>query len=139
MYQADWLLRFYDFKVEELAYKPDGNLDLEIDPKLAWALANRHCFPIDINKAPKEMLLRIPGVGVRNVERILQARKFRKLRLFDLQTMRVSLKKVGPFLITADKNPGLAQLDSLDLRAKVVAPQQLSLFDAATSAITGEV
>lgn len=139
LYQADWLLRFYQFSVDELAYKADGNLDLEIDPKLAWALANRHCFPVDINSAPKETLLRIPGVGVRNVERILQARKFRKLRLHDLKAMRLSLKKVTPFLITADKNSRLGLLEKVDLRASVSSPQQLSLFDAAVSAQTGEV
>ena len=139
LYQADWLLRFYQFQVSELAYGDDGNLDLEIDPKLAWALANRHVFPLDVNKASKELLLRIPGVGVRSVERILQARKFRRLKLHDLRLMRLSLPKVAPFVLTADRNPGAAQLDSLDLRTKVIQPVQLSFFDAGVSAKTGEV
>ncbi len=128
LYQADWLLRFYEFKVEELAYADGGNLDLEIDPKLAWALQNRHLFPLDINKASRGLLLRIPGVGVKSVDRILQARKFRRLRLDDLKLMNVSLTKVTPFVMTADNNPGTRLLDTVDLRARVVQPVQLSLF-----------
>ena len=90
LYQADWLLRFYGFDVSELVVAGDGNLDLAIDPKLAWALANRHRFPVDVNRAPREELLRIPGIGARTVGRILAMRPVRSLRVEDLKRLRVA-------------------------------------------------
>ncbi len=97
LYQADWLVRFYGFDAGELTTPTAPNLDLAIDPKLAWALRNRHLFPIDLNKAPRELLLRIPGVGTKSVERIVQARRWHKLRLDDLPRLHVSVKNVLPF------------------------------------------
>lgn len=79
LYQADWLMRYYGFAPNEIVDERQPFLDLEIDPKLAWALRNSHVFPIDINQAPREMLLRIPGVGVRSVQKILMVRKFQTL------------------------------------------------------------
>ncbi|MEL7335534.1 MAG: putative DNA modification/repair radical SAM protein, partial [Planctomycetota bacterium] len=79
LYQADWLLRFYGFQVDEIATESNQNLSLEIDPKLAWALANRHHFPVDVNRASKEQLLRIPGIGVRSVQKILQLRRHKRV------------------------------------------------------------
>ena len=80
LYQADWLLRYYGFAVEEItAGRADGMLDLEIDPKLAWALANRHHFPVDVNKGRREMLLRVPGLGKRAVDKIIAARRHSSL------------------------------------------------------------
>jgi predicted DNA-binding helix-hairpin-helix protein len=75
LYQADWLMRFYGFAHDEIVGASDGMLALDIDPKLAWALAHRERFPVDLNRAPKEMLLRVPGLGVKSVERLLQARR----------------------------------------------------------------
>ena len=140
LYQADWLLRFYGFTADEITTPELPNLDLDLDPKTAWALRHRGLFPIDVNAAPKEMLLRVPGLGVRSVERILKIRRLRALRLADLKRLRVSLKKAKPFLITADRNSALKQLDAVDLaeRFKPRATQGL-LFDAADSALTGEV
>ncbi len=126
LYQADWLLRFYEFKVEEITSAHAPNLDLEVDPKLGWALQNRASFPIDINRAAREQLLRIPGVGVRSVDRIISARRFARLRLADLVRLRLAMKKLLPFIITADHHPQNS-LDSEQLRARFVAPTQLAL------------
>ncbi len=128
LYQADWLLRFYDFKVDELTTVEAPNLDLALDPKLAWALRNRASFPADVNSAPREILLRVPGLGVRNVERILAARRYTRLRLADLLRLRMPMKKVLPFIITADHTPTRFGLDGDDLRARFLPPpQQLEL------------
>lgn len=84
LYQADWLLRNYGFRLGELFDDDDPGLPMDIDPKLAWALRHRHLFPVDVNRAPKEMLLRIPGIGTRSVGRILRSRRRRRLRWDDL-------------------------------------------------------
>lgn len=129
LYQADWLMRFYGFKTTEILTPEMPNLDLDLDPKLAWALRNRHDFPVDVQTASRENLLRVPGLGVRNVDRILHIRRFGKIRLADLIRLRVSLKKVQPFLITVDHNPSALLLDSDRLRARFLPkPQQLDLF-----------
>jgi len=129
LYQADWLMRFYGFKTGEILSPDQPNLDLELDPKLAWALRNRQDFPVDIATASRETLLRVPGLGVRNVDRILKIRRFTKIRLADLARLRVSLPKVQPFLMTADHNPAKYLLDSDRLRARFSPkPQQLELF-----------
>lgn len=129
LYQADWLFRFYGFQFAEItADRPDGMLDLELDPKLAWALANRALFPVDLNRASKEMLLRVPGLGVRSVTAILAARRHRHLRLEDLAKLNVSLRKIKPFLYTTGWSPARLA-DRQDLRALFVPPpQQLSLL-----------
>lgn len=141
LYQADWLLRFYDFSVEEVVTKADGNLDLELDPKMAWALANRAFFPVDINRAPREALLRVPGLGTRSVGKILQARRQRRLREADLRQLRAPIKRVMPFIVAADSWDAAAKtLDAQDLRTRVKPRnEQLMLFEAKTSAVTGQV
>jgi putative DNA modification/repair radical SAM protein len=137
LYQADWLLRFYGFKLEEIASAAAPNLDLQLDPKLAWALLHRDHFPADINRASREVLLRVPGLGVRNVERILAARRCTRLRLADLIRLRVPLKKVLPFVITADHTPERLGLDGDALRARFLPPpQQTELnFDPPTPVV----
>ncbi|HVF39539.1 MAG TPA: putative DNA modification/repair radical SAM protein, partial [Gemmatimonadaceae bacterium] len=90
LYQADWLVRFYGFKAGELTTTAAPNLDLAIDPKLSWALSNRDTFPVDLNTAPRAALLRIPGLGVRNVKRIVSMRRFHKIRLEDLARLKVN-------------------------------------------------
>ncbi|WP_372000201.1 putative DNA modification/repair radical SAM protein [Tistrella mobilis] len=128
LYQADWLFRFYGFAPGEItAGRPDGMLDLEIDPKLAWALANRQLFPVDVNQAPREMLLRVPGFGVKTVGAILSARRHRRLGLDDLGRLRVSLPKVKPFVTARGWTP-LRLIDREDLRTLVAPPAQLALF-----------
>ncbi len=140
LYQADWLMRFYNFKSDELTTSAEPNLDLAIDPKLAWALRHREYFPVDLNRASREKLLRIPGIGVRNVNRILSMRRFHKIRLDDLTKMRVAMKRVRPFVITEDYNPDAVLIDSSTLRSRItgISPQ-LNLFDTATSATFGEL
>ncbi len=129
LYQADWLIRFYGFDVSEItAARSDGNLDLEMDPKLAWALANRALFPVDVQRADREMLLRVPGFGTRTVGRILSTRRHRHLRYEDLTRMGAQLKKARPFITLRDWSPG-ALVDSADLRARFTPPpEQLELF-----------
>jgi putative DNA modification/repair radical SAM protein len=127
LYQADWLLRFYGFQVTELTDTSRPNLDLHADPKLSWALRNRQHFPVNLNTAPRALLLRVPGLGVKNVDRLLQARRWHRIRLHDLTRLRVSLKKMMPFIETADHTP--KDLDGDRLRAQLAAPvQQLDLF-----------
>ena len=146
LYQADWLVRFYGFSHDEIvpgnaeddaAGNAAGNLGmlaLDMDPKLAWALANRAQFPVDINRAPRETLLRVPGLGVKAVERILQARRVRDVRLDDLLRLHVPLKKVMPFVLLPDHHPG-ATLDAANLVAQLKnAPLQAGLFDEAEAA-----
>ncbi|QFU09424.1 Radical SAM superfamily protein [Rhodobacteraceae bacterium THAF1] len=129
LYQADWLLRFYGFGLDEITgTTADGNLDLQIDPKLAWALQNRHHFPLDVNRATREMLLRVPGFGVKTVNRILTSRRHRNLRYEDLNRMGASLKKARAFITAQGWSPG-ALTDTADLRARFAPPpEQLSLF-----------
>ena len=129
LYQADWLLRFYGFGVEEIAASTAGGLlDLEVDPKLAWALANRHLFPVDVNRAERETLLRVPGLGTRTVGRILATRGHRTLRYEDLRRMGANLKQAKPFITLLDWRPR-ALGDAVDLRARFAPPpEQLQLI-----------
>jgi putative DNA modification/repair radical SAM protein len=130
LYQSDWLLRFYGFEVGEIiGGEAGGMLDLDIDPKLAWALRHREMFPVDINTEGREMLLRVPGLGRRTVNRILSTRRHRALRFADLGRLGVSLKTIGPFIIAVDYRPHTALSETDDLRARLVpAPVQLDLF-----------
>jgi len=135
LYQADWLMRFYGFAVGEIVEAPDANLDLEIDPKLAWALRHRALFPVDVNAAPRELLLRVPGLGVRGVDRILQARRFRRLGLAELKRLRIPTSRAAFFLVLAGQNPRGRELDRADLAARFQPPpRQLGLFAPAAAA-----
>lgn len=132
LYQSDWLMRFYGFKPQEVisAAGDDGMLPLDIDPKLAWALKFRDAFPVDVNRASREQLLRVPGLGTRAVGRILTSRRWRRLRLDDVGRLTVSVARVRPFIVTADWRPTLLT-DRADLKT-IVAPcqTQLELFAA---------
>ena len=138
LYQADWLMRYYGFAPNEIVDERQPFLDLEIDPKLAWALRNSHLFPIDINQAPREMLLRIPGVGVRSVQKILMARKFQTLSYYDLKKMGVTLSRAKYFITCSGATPLAGTIDPLRLRSlllgqshskhKQLFTDQLSLF-----------
>jgi len=129
LYQADWLLRFYGFDVDEITdVAPSGNLDLDIDPKLAWALAHRGQFPVDVNRAGRDILLRVPGFGTKTVNRILTARRSGVLRYADLLRIGARMGMAKSFVTTPDWTPG-GLTDSADLRARFApAPEQLSLF-----------
>ncbi len=131
LYQADWLLRFYDFSLEDIESGTRGGmLDLQIDPKLAWALAHRERFPVDINLAGRAQLLRVPGLGTRSVSSIIKSRRHRKLRLADLARLTNQHRKARPFVIARDWHPG-SLLDVADLRKSIVGtPTQPDLFAA---------
>jgi len=140
LYQSDWLMRFYGYRANELTSAEAPNLDLEIDPKLAWALRRRDFFPVDINRASKWQLLRVPGLGVRNVMKILSLRRLKKICLDDLSRLRVNLTKARPFIIASDHSPARLGLDRDDLRQKIVKRDvQLNLFETAVSARSGDV
>jgi len=129
LYQADWLLRFYGFGVEEIVPEGAGMLDLDIDPKLAWALRHPERFPVDLNSAPRELLLRVPGLGARNVDRIVGARRHGRLRLDDLARLRAPLKKLLPFVSVLDHHPRARLDDPARLRAQLAPqPRQGELF-----------
>ncbi|MDL2278314.1 putative DNA modification/repair radical SAM protein [Parabacteroides sp. OttesenSCG-928-G07] len=98
LYQADWLLRFYQFKVDEIVDDAYPDLDLEIDPKLAWALRHPEFFPVDVNTADYEMLLRIPGLGVKSAQQIITARRYSKLGEYQLKKIGVVMKKARYFI-----------------------------------------
>jgi putative DNA modification/repair radical SAM protein len=132
LYQADWLLRYYGFGRAEITDNlPGGMLDLAVDPKLGWALANRDRFPVDVNTADREMLLRVPALGVSSVNRILTLRRQKRVRLEDVQRLCRNVAKVKPFVVCEDWSPG-ALTDSADLRERLTParsdPEQLTLF-----------
>ncbi len=131
LYQADWLMRFYGFSPPEIGEATVGGmLDLAIDPKLAWALNRREQFPVDVNTAPREVLLRVPGLGVKSVNRMLSVRRYRTLRLEDVARLCRGIDKVRPFITTLDWTPG-GLTDAADLRARIAPepkPVQMSLF-----------
>ena len=129
LYQADWLMRFYGFGVGEILDSSDsGMLDLAIDPKLAWALKNRQFFPLDVNRASKELLLRVPGFGTKTVTRLLQARRSTNLRYEDMVRMGATMSKAKAFVMLQDWHPGKLT-DDHTLRSKFARPaEQLQLF-----------
>ncbi len=137
LYQADWLLRFYGFSVNELTPPEHGELDLNVDPKLAWALRHPQIFPVDLNKASREMLWRVPGLGTKTVERILRLRRWHRLRFEDLSRFRLSVAKVSPF-VRVDGSPTFQQRESALAMLNAPRQAQLDLFDASQSVHTGQ-
>jgi len=130
LYQSDWLMRFYGFTHDEIIPSTQGGrLALDIDPKLAWALGHPERFPVDLNRAPKETLLRVPGLGVTAVSRILQSRRVRRLRAADLKALHVPVAKVLPFVLLADHTPRTPGDSAAVAQALRPAPVQRDLFD----------
>lgn len=129
LYQSDWLMRFSGYRSAEVAQATDeqGMLPLDIDPKLAWALKAREQFPVDVNTAPRELLLRVPGLGVKAVDAVIASRRWRKLSLADVGRLSRSIAKLRPFIVTTDWRP-TALIDRIDLRTRVT--EQLELFGA---------
>lgn len=140
LYQADWLLRFYGFDIEELV-ESSSNLPVDVDPKCAWALNNPQYFPIEISSATYAQLLRVPGVGVKSAWRIIQARKSAKLDFKDLMRMRVVLKR-AKYFITCNGN-FIGQVGNPNvLRAALQLPStntQLSIFDNSQQFISSDI
>lgn len=126
LYQADWLLRFYEFSLDDIV-GGSRMLALDVDPKLAWALAHPEHFPVDLDTAPRERLLRVPGLGVKAVRKLLAARRFRRIRRADLERLSVPTKRVLPFVALIDHRPGDDPAQTLR-RGQAAAPRQLDLF-----------
>ncbi|NVJ52758.1 MAG: putative DNA modification/repair radical SAM protein [Campylobacteraceae bacterium] len=144
LYQADWLLRFYDFSYDEIVSDEFPDLDEEVDPKTSWALLNLQYFPMEINKASKDELLRIPGIGVRGVFKILKARRFKSLDFEDLKKLKISLKRAKYFITCKGKYNSKTAFYKEDIKQAIIAPPkkkiiQPSLFDINYSHITGEL
>jgi len=135
LYQADFLMRGYGFQASELM-PAAGNLALDIDPKLAWALAHREHFPLDLNRAEANMIARVPGIGLRNAKRLVELRRLRAIRYVDLTRLRCSMKKIAPFIVTVDYRPRQDGASSeLLRRAMAEAPsQQMALWPALQAA-----
>lgn len=118
LYQADWLMRFYGFKVNEIVSFDQPHLDLDIDPKMNWALKNMHLFPIDVNKADLEMILRVPGIGVQSAHRICNSRKFSKLNWEHLKKMGLQLNKAKHFIVCS--SPDFERKDYTSMQLKQI-------------------
>ena len=159
LYQADWLLRFYGFQAEELLTQGDGNFSPHFDPKTQWALDNLHFFPVEVNRADYESLLRVPGIGVLSAKRIVVARRAHSLSLEDLKKLGVTLKRAQHFITCSGKYGGAYSLEERILRSvlaettkgstcgkKRLVENQMSLFnetvctnETLSSVVTGHV
>lgn len=132
IYQADWLLRFYGFKADEILTPEAPQLDLMLDPKCQWALRNLDHFPVEINRAPMNLLLRIPGIGNISARRIVKARRFANLRYEDLKGMGIVLKRAKYFITCNGLYFGAGDIESSALRTRLLdipKMDQISLMD----------
>ncbi|MDR7855301.1 putative DNA modification/repair radical SAM protein [Tissierella sp.] len=136
LYQADWLLRFYGFQAKELLDEEKPDFDLALDPKCDWALRNIQLFPVEINKADYDTLLRVPGIGVKSAMKIIQARRFTSIDFYDLKKLGIVLKRAQYFITCKGKYYGIKSMDSEIIRNQIVEKipmeknhHQLSLFD----------
>ena len=145
LYQADWLLRFYDFTYDEIVNDATPNLDERFDPKMFWAMNNLHLFPVEINRADKEMLIRVPGIGVRGALKILKARRYKKLDFDDLKKLKISIKRAKYFITCKGKYQKEIPMYKEYIERSLLEPPkkeiitQPSLFDVDTSVLTGEL
>ena len=121
LYQADWLIRFYGFRVNEIVSLEEPLLDIEIDPKLNWALNNMHLFPIDINKADERMIMRVPGIGVQSARKICEARRFNKLNWEHLKKIGISINKASYFIICSSREFQRHDLQPVIIRKQILA------------------
>ena len=136
LYQADWLLRFYHFKVDEIVDDQHPDLDLEIDPKLSWALRHPEAFPVDVNTADYEILLRVPGLGTKSAWLIVNSRRFGKITSYDLKKMGVVMKKAQYFITCNELSSpmqgtalGINELQPERIRALLVSPQERKMAE----------
>ena len=136
LYQADWLLRFYHFKAEEILTEMEPDFDEELDPKCCWALRHRELFPVEINRASYEMILRIPGIGVKSALRIIKLRRYGNLSFEDLKRIGLVMKRARYFMTVNGKYYGGTGLDRENLRTRLISGtavrevRQMSLFDS---------
>jgi len=142
LYQADWLLRFYGFSYTELFTNEIQHLDTEVDPKTFWALNNLHLFPVDVNKVSKEVLIRIPGIGIRGALKIIQARRYKTLSIDDLKQLKISIKRAKYFIISKGKYQKEVPMYKENIKQVLLAPKKIiqpTLFDENYSVFTGEL
>lgn len=121
LYQTDWLMRFYGFHVNELLNDANPHLDIDIDPKLSWALRNLHYFPVDINVAAYKVILRVPGIGVGSAKKIIQARKFGRLRIDQLQKIGVAYNRAKHFIKCADTPYQMKDFQGTQIKSFILA------------------
>jgi predicted DNA-binding helix-hairpin-helix protein len=121
LYQADWLMRFYGFKVNEIISIEQPNLDMDIDPKLSWALRNINIFPVDINKADVELIMRVPGIGIQSAHKICAARKFSKLNWEHIQKIGVQLSKARHFIVCNSPDFQRKELTPVQIKHSILA------------------
>lgn len=124
LYQTDWLMRFYGFDVQELLNDANPHLDTDIDPKLSWALRNMHHFPIDINTADYNTILRVPGIGVGSAKKIVQARKFGKLYIHQLKKIGIAYNRAKHFITCADTPYQLKDFQGHQIKGFILAESQ---------------
>lgn len=136
LYQADWLLRFYGFKAEELLKNKDDNFDLNFDPKTSWALNNIDKFPIEVNKASFETLLRIPGIGVISAKRIVTTRKVHTLTFENLRKLGIVLKRAQYFITCSGKYYGDVSFDDVKIKNRLLYMDKPSLNNAISSQLS---
>ena len=139
LYQGDWLLRVYGFKASELLSQENPNLDINFDPKTNWALNNIHLFPVEINKSPYEMLIRVPGIGIRGARKIISARRINNLNFLDLKKLGIVIKRAQYFITCNGKYFGCVSFDNekikkaltpkIDLNLVEEDSEQISFFD----------
>lgn len=120
LYQADWLMRFYGFQVNEIVSPGQPHLDMDIDPKLGWALNNLHFFPVDINCADRALILRVPGIGVQSADRICQARRYNKLTWDHLKKIGISVNRARYFVVCNDRQDEYKSLTPIQIRQQIV-------------------
>ena len=128
LYQADWLMRFYGFKANEILEKNNPFLDLEVDPKMGWALRNITQFPVIIQNAPLEMILRVPGIGVKSAHKIVYARRFQNLNMEHLKKIGVSVNRAKYFISVSNENTHLKFLNALNLK-EIILGDMKSKFE----------
>lgn len=120
LYQADWLLRFYGFKVNEIVSAEEPLLDMDIDPKLGWALRNMSIFPIDVNKADMKLIMRVPGIGVESAKKICAARKFSKLNWDNLKKIGIGITKARYFITCSSRDFERRDLTPLNIKQQIL-------------------
>lgn len=133
LYQTDWLMRFYGFDVRELLNEENPHLDTDIDPKLSWALRNLHHFPIDINTADYQMILRVPGIGVGSAQKIVQARKFGKLYIHQLRKIGIAYNRAKHFITCADSPFQLKDFQGHQIKGFILAESQSKYLKTANN------
>ncbi|MGX9939715.1 putative DNA modification/repair radical SAM protein [Acinetobacter pseudolwoffii] len=124
LYQSDWLMRFYEFSADEIVDDQHPNLDLDIDPKLSWALRHPEAFPVDINHADYKIILRVPGIGVRSAKKIVQARRFGQIHIDQLKRMGVAYNRAQHFIRCADTPKFKKDQQSHQIRQQILQSGQ---------------